>query len=130
MSFKSARIRCGLSREEVAKEFGVTAGTIGHWERGDFSPPRKKLAKVARFYGVPIRSLFDGEDLKKPPKPRSSRTKSELTDREKDVIRARMEDKTFEEIGEGYGISRQAAHAMFQIAMRKLAEQGRWTVNV
>lgn len=126
VSFKSARIRSGLSREEAAKEFGVTPDTIGHWERGDFAPPRKKLARVARFYGVTIKSLFDCEEIKKPKVPKRIRTKLELTDREKEVMTARMQGETFEEIGEKFGVSRQAAHLAFQAAMRKLSSEGRW----
>lgn len=129
MSFKSARVKSGLSREEAAKEFGVSVSTIGHWERGEFAPPRKKLVKVARFYGVPLKSLFDCEDMKKPPKPKYSRSKCELTEREKEIVAARMNNKTFDEIGEGYGISRQAAHSTFQAAMYKLTAQGKWVPN-
>lgn len=126
VSFRSARIRKGISRAEAAAEFGVTTGTIGTWERGISSPPKRKLVAVARYYGVSVKSLFDGEMIKKPLPQKKKRSKAELTDREKAVITARMNGETFEEIGETHGVTRQAAHNIYSNAMRKLGMEGSW----
>lgn len=126
MSFRSARMRKGLSRAEAAAEFGVTAGTVGCWERGESQPPRRKLIMVARYYGVSVKSLFDGEMIKKPEAQKMKRARTDLTKREKEVVTARMNGETFEEIGEKYGVTRQASHLIYSNAMSKLAAKGRW----
>ena len=126
MSFRSARMRKGLSRAEAAAEFGVTASTVGCWERGERQPPRRKLIMVARYYGVSVKSLFDGEMIKKPEAREMKRARTALTEREKEVVTARMNGETFEEIGEKYGVTRQAAHLIYSNAMSKLVAKGRW----
>ena len=119
-------MRKGLSRAEAAAEFGVPAGTVGCWARGESQPPRRKLIMVARYYGVSVKSLFDGEMIKKPEAREMKRARTALTEREKEVVTARMNGETFEEIGEKYGVTRQASHLIYSNAMSKLAAKGRW----
>ena len=51
----------GLFQREAAKEIGVSASTIWHWEKGDREPAIRHLPTLIRFLGyVPLET---GETL-------------------------------------------------------------------
>jgi len=58
---RQAREQKGLTRQFVAKKLGVSVRTFDRWERGDFEPSLKKLARLAELYGTSIGWLIVGE---------------------------------------------------------------------
>lgn len=53
-----------------------------------------------------------------------------LTEKQRMVLRAKIEGRqTFEFIGRGIGVSRQAAHRIHHRALAKLAKAGRWPMD-
>jgi len=50
----------GLSRQDVAEQFGVSAVTVWRWEAGERFPSLRHLPQVARLVGKSIEDLLDG----------------------------------------------------------------------
>lgn len=52
---RAARAYAGMSREQLAIHLGVSAETIGGWERGRFTrtPAQAMLVAIARYTRVP-----------------------------------------------------------------------------
>ncbi len=61
MSFKGARERAFLTRDEAAERFGVDQSTIHAWETGKWLPRASLLPKIAEVYGCKIDDLFKPE---------------------------------------------------------------------
>lgn len=59
---RSAREAINLSQEELADRVGVSARTVGNWERGD-TDPRKAIGKIERELGIILRGKPTGRDL-------------------------------------------------------------------
>jgi len=55
------RKKAGLTQEELAQKLYVTNKTISKWERGIGYPPIPQLVHLARFFGVSMDSLTNGE---------------------------------------------------------------------
>lgn len=55
---RSARLKAGLTQEEVAKHLGVRQATISWWESGRGFPKAQKPPAIARLYGCTIDELF------------------------------------------------------------------------
>ena len=53
-----ARLKAGLTQEEVARHLGVRQATISWWESGRGFPKAQKLPAIARLYGCSIDDLF------------------------------------------------------------------------
>ncbi len=51
--------RCGFSQKTLAKELGVSKGTVQHWWAGRCMPSMKTLRKLAAVFGVTIGKLCD-----------------------------------------------------------------------
>lgn len=64
MSYKSARIKSGLSVAKVAEELGVTSAAVYQWETHIYNPRTPILIKLAKLYGVTTDELLqdDSED--------------------------------------------------------------------
>jgi transcriptional regulator with XRE-family HTH domain len=56
---RALRGESGLSQEKAAKEMGVSYKTLLHMENDQKTPLPKTVAKVARFYGVPLDELLE-----------------------------------------------------------------------
>lgn len=57
---KRARVaQSRFSQEQAAVALGVTARTLGSWERGRVAPPADVLFRAANLYGADIASLLD-----------------------------------------------------------------------
>lgn len=52
ISLKAARVNAGLTQAEVAKEIGVSIGTIKNWEARKSFPNQPKIEKLCELYGV------------------------------------------------------------------------------
>ena len=62
-TMRGIRVLRGMSRSQVAEAIGVTAETIGRWERGESEPTRAYLISMARAYGVSIDQLVGEKAL-------------------------------------------------------------------
>ena len=62
-TMRGIRVMRGMSRSDAAELIGVTAETIGRWERGDSEPTRPYLISMARAYGVTIDQLVGMTEL-------------------------------------------------------------------
>ena len=52
------KLRGGTPREKVAKSVGISVSALGMYEQGRRIPPHEVKVKLAKFYGVPIESIF------------------------------------------------------------------------
>lgn len=58
MSFRESRKKAGLTQMEAAKALGVTDAAVNQWESGKTMPTAKRLAEVAKLYGVTVDELL------------------------------------------------------------------------
>ncbi|WP_134981473.1 helix-turn-helix transcriptional regulator [Streptococcus sp. HSISS2] len=49
---KELRISKGLTRSELAKQFGVSERTVARWENGETDMYQSTAVKLAEFYDV------------------------------------------------------------------------------
>lgn len=52
----------GLSQETVAEVIGISRQSYAKWEQGETVPDIDKCARLAKFYGVTLDSLVNGEE--------------------------------------------------------------------
>lgn len=55
---KSLRLRRGITQEELAQHFGITAQAVSKWERGTAAPDVGLLPALSAYFGVTIDDLF------------------------------------------------------------------------
>jgi len=56
-AIRRLRSKLGLTQEELARELGITVGTVNRWENGRFRPSklaRHTILEFARKHGVPV----------------------------------------------------------------------------
>lgn len=59
MSFKSARIKAGISQSEAAGRLGVSRISVYNWESCNCGPKNIELLKrIAELYGVTVDELL------------------------------------------------------------------------
>ena len=51
----------GLTQEQLAEKFGVSARTVSRWETGSNMPDLSILVELADYYDIEIKELLDGE---------------------------------------------------------------------
>lgn len=54
---KDYRTKADLSQAELGNIIGVEQNTISTWETGEYSPPLKKLKKLAEYFNCTIDDL-------------------------------------------------------------------------
>lgn len=52
------KLRGETPREKVAKSIGISVSALGMYEQGRRIPRDEVKVKLAKFYGVPIESIF------------------------------------------------------------------------
>ena len=52
-----------VSRRELAEAPGVHYQTVGYLERGEYSPSLHLALRIARFFEVPVESVFSLDDF-------------------------------------------------------------------
>ena len=64
MNLKNARIRAGLTQEEVAEKLKIDQSAISLWETGRNGPKVSRLPEIAKLFGTTIDELLkeDEED--------------------------------------------------------------------
>lgn len=55
--------KVGKSPSAVAKELGLSSGTVFNWKNGS-TPRNHVLVKIAAYFDVPVESLLDGKSQK------------------------------------------------------------------
>ena len=55
---KQLRLRRGITQEEMAQHFGITAQAVSKWERGVATPDIGLLPDISAYFGVTIDELF------------------------------------------------------------------------
>jgi len=58
---KLLRTERGLSRKDLARAVDVNYQTIGYLERGDYNPSLELAMKLARYFELPIETLFSDQ---------------------------------------------------------------------
>jgi transcriptional regulator with XRE-family HTH domain len=57
---RSIRVRRGWNQDDLARELGISKGSIGNWESGKNMPTPPGLSKLAELLGVSIDFLLGG----------------------------------------------------------------------
>ena len=57
------REEMGITQQEIAEQFYVTAATVSRWESGARYPDLPTAKKLAEFYGVSLDSILDDEEF-------------------------------------------------------------------
>lgn len=60
------RKRSALSQEEFADRLGVSRQAVSKWETGQSVPDSEKAAAIAKFFGVSLDYLLNGEEAATP----------------------------------------------------------------
>ncbi|MDO4607077.1 MAG: helix-turn-helix transcriptional regulator [Bowdeniella nasicola] len=53
-----------ISRRELADVLGVHYQTIGYLERGEYSPSLALALRIAKYFDVPVETIFSLEEFK------------------------------------------------------------------
>lgn len=56
----------GITAYRVAKETGISTGSLTDWKMGRSSPKADKLQKIADYFGVSVDYLLGNEEKEKP----------------------------------------------------------------
>jgi transcriptional regulator with XRE-family HTH domain len=51
----------GITPYKVAKDTGISQGTLSDWKRGKCKPKLDKLIKIAEYLGVPLEDFIKEE---------------------------------------------------------------------
>lgn len=62
-NIKKLRKNIGLSQVQLAEKLDTTQKVITDYETGRSKPPRKRLPKIANFFGITIEDLIGEENL-------------------------------------------------------------------
>ena len=57
-AMKDARVKAGLSQQELADKLGVSRQTINAIEKGDYNPTIKLCVGICRTLGLTLNDLF------------------------------------------------------------------------
>ncbi|MBI1711091.1 helix-turn-helix transcriptional regulator [Lactobacillus crispatus] len=58
ITLKAARVNCGLSQKEAAKELGIAESTLYKWESGKNKPNSKYLPRIEAVFKMPVDSII------------------------------------------------------------------------
>lgn len=60
MSFRNARIKAGLSVQQVMSALSVSDAAVYQWETGETMPNPRRLPDIARLYKCTVDELLKG----------------------------------------------------------------------
>lgn len=60
---RRARVKAGLTQQQLADKLGLTRPTITQWETGATTPHAKKLEELAKALGLPRLEIFGRSDV-------------------------------------------------------------------
>lgn len=58
-AIKKARLVAGITQADLAGRLGVTAGSIGQWEKGITRPRPARLKRLAAVLGTTVDALIE-----------------------------------------------------------------------
>lgn len=61
MSFRSARIKAGMSVSQVVASLGVSDAAVYQWETGETFPSTRRLPEIAKLYNCTVDDLLKGD---------------------------------------------------------------------
>lgn len=61
-NIKKLRLEKGLTQEELAEMFGVSAQAVSRWENGSCYPDMELLPTISRFFGTSIDNLLGADE--------------------------------------------------------------------
>lgn len=64
MNLKIARIRKGLTQDELAKAVGIARNTVSRYETGDTKPSFDMVVKLAKILNINLIELIDDYKIK------------------------------------------------------------------
>lgn len=53
----------GVTRRKLAEELGIHYQTMGYLERGEYAPSLHLALRIARWFGVPVESVFSLDEF-------------------------------------------------------------------
>jgi len=56
-TIRRARIRRGLTQQQLAERLGITGNAVAFWERGQFTPRRHRVAALAEALGLGVDAI-------------------------------------------------------------------------
>ncbi len=66
-NIRAARLRLGISQEELGAAVKVTGQAVSQWERGETVPEVEKVPTLAKKLGVPVSEIHSGVGQDVPP---------------------------------------------------------------
>lgn len=57
--FKEARLRAGLTQDQVAHKMGITNVAVNKWERRSRKPTADRIPQLAAALGCGVNDLYD-----------------------------------------------------------------------
>lgn len=57
-NFRNARIKTGLTQQQVADELGFDRTAIAHYEMGDSMPNGRNYQKICQLFNITFDELF------------------------------------------------------------------------
>lgn len=52
----------GVTPYRVGKETGIGTATLTEWKKGDYTPKRDKLVKIAEYFDVPVTYFYEEDE--------------------------------------------------------------------
>lgn len=65
VNIEAERVRKQITKEEFAKEMGISLKTYYNWINGVTEIPSKTLQKMAKFFGVQMEYLLEESEVEK-----------------------------------------------------------------
>ncbi|MCF4007137.1 helix-turn-helix transcriptional regulator [Corynebacterium uropygiale] len=53
----------GISRRQLSEDLGIHYQTVGYLERGEYAPSLALALRIARYFDVPVESIFSLEEF-------------------------------------------------------------------
>ena len=63
---QALRMKVEVTQEQLADAAGLTVESISNIERGIYGPKFDNLEKIAKVLGVPVKELFEFDDVPAP----------------------------------------------------------------
>ena len=58
LTLKAARVNAGFSQGEAATRLGISASTLGNWEKGISFPDAQQISAICELYSVSYDNLI------------------------------------------------------------------------
>ncbi len=83
----------GLTQEQLAEKLNVSRRTVSRWETGSSTPDLDVLLQLTDLYGVDLRSLLNGETVRKEMTDETKETVQQIAILDQEIIKHEKERK-------------------------------------